>query len=304
VTQLACSGCGAVLDFGAERTRTCPYCLASAVLERPASPDRPNPTFTLGFTVEREAARSAVRSWARSRSVFTHGGLQRAALDDVRGVYLPAYVYSALSRASFTAVIGEDYTETETYTETDSDGKTVTRTRTVTRTEHRPLEGEHVAYVTDVLVTASRTVGNDELQAVEPFDLRALRRYTPALVAGWITEEPSRSRDESLELARREATEETGRKLARFMPGDSYADLRFATTIDRESLDLLLVPLWVFALKYAPDEPAARVFVNGQTLAVGGHAPRSTVRILVAVALGLLLIGGLVALIVLSAGRR
>jgi hypothetical protein len=303
VPLIACSGCGAVLDFGAERTRTCPYCLAPAVLERPPSPDRPNPAFALGFTVEREAARRAVRSWARSRSIFTHGGLQRAATDDVRGVYLPAYVYSALARASFSAMIGENYTETETYTDTDSDGKSVTRTRTVTRTEHRPLEGEHVSYVTDVLVTASRTVGNDELQAVEPFDLRALRRYTPALVAGWITEEPSRTTDECWALARKEATEETGARIARFMPGDSYSDLRFATSIDRESLDLMLVPLWVFALKYAPDKAAARVFVNGQTLAVAGHAPKSTVRIVIAVVLALAVVGGIVAAILLGARR-
>ena len=48
-----------------------------------------------------------------------------------QGIYVPAYLYSAVARSAYTAQIGEDYTETETYT--DSDGKT--QTRTVTRTD-------------------------------------------------------------------------------------------------------------------------------------------------------------------------
>ena len=43
-----------------------------------------------------------------------------------------------------------------------------------------------MADVHAVLFTASTGIPNVELAQVEPFDLRALRRYRPELVAGWI----------------------------------------------------------------------------------------------------------------------
>jgi len=69
----------------------------------------------------------------------------------------------------------------------------VRRTRTVTKTEWRSLSGERAEYVTDRVVTASRGLPNRDLEAIEPFDLRALGRYEPALLSGWLAEEPSLS---------------------------------------------------------------------------------------------------------------
>ena len=63
----------------------------------------------------------------------------------------------------------------------------------MTRTEYRPLAGRHVSYVTDVVVSASRGLSHGELGGIEPFDFRQMRRYSPALVSGWITEEFARA---------------------------------------------------------------------------------------------------------------
>ncbi|MFT5328111.1 MAG: hypothetical protein ACI8P0_006020, partial [Planctomycetaceae bacterium] len=41
-------------------------------------------------------------------------------------------------------------------------------------------------YIVDIVVTASAGVTNDALEAVEPFDLRALRRYDPSFISGWL----------------------------------------------------------------------------------------------------------------------
>ena len=225
--------------------------------------------------------------------------MRRAKVEDLRGVYLPAYLYSAVARSHFRAAIGEDYTETETYTATNAQGKTETRTRTVTRTEHRPLAGEHAAYVADVVVTASRALGNAELAAVEPFDLRALRRYDPALVVGWIAEDPSMNAAECFELARREAVEKVGASLHGFMPGDSHRDLVHQTWLEQESLELVLVPVWVLALRYRDDRGLLRVLVNGQTGRVAGVVPWSRPRVALAVVAVLLVLAAVVTALVL-----
>ena len=133
--NLRCQSCGAELVLAEqERTARCPFCAAASVVERPASPERPPPTFALGFALAPPEAGERVRRWLRTRHPWSHSGLKRAALQDVRGVYVPAFLYSARAVSRFSADIGEDYTETETYT-VQENGKTVTKTRQMTKTE-------------------------------------------------------------------------------------------------------------------------------------------------------------------------
>ncbi|AUX22670.1 hypothetical protein SOCEGT47_031740 [Sorangium cellulosum] len=289
--QLECETCGASLHIEADqRTAVCPYCASPSVVERPPSAHRPSPHFVLGFTMTRESALGAVKAWLGKRSLFVQSSVKTGTVDAIRGVYTPAYLYSAMAETRFAAQIGENYQETETYTTTDDKGNTVTRTRVVTRTEHRPLEGQRAAYITDVLVVASRAIHNAELEAVEPFDLRMMRRYTPAVLSGWIAEEPTMTQEECVGLARREALEKIGRELPRFMPGDSHHGLSHETHLDRETLELVYVPLWVLAIRHDPQKPPFRVLINGQTGAIHGKAPLSWIKIALAVLLVILLL--------------
>ncbi|WP_104981582.1 hypothetical protein [Sorangium cellulosum] len=299
--HLDCETCGASLRVDADqRTAVCPYCASPSVVERPPSHDRPAPHFVLGFSMSQESAQGAVKAWLGKRSFFVQSGVKAGTVDAIRGVYTPAYLYSAMAQTRYAAQIGENYQETETYTTRDDKGNTVTRTRVVTRTEHRHLEGQHATYVMDVLVVASRAVQNAELEAVEPFDLRTMRRYTPAVISGWIAEEPTMSQEECYGLARREALEKIGRELAGFMPGDSHHGLVHETHLDRETLELLYVPLWVLAIRHDPSKPPFRVLINGQTGAIHGKAPLSWVKITLVVLFVILL---LAAPFVLAAAR-
>jgi hypothetical protein len=184
----ACGQCGAALVFDGVRSATCPYCASGNFVERPPG-HGPEPAFVVTFVGDAVVARGALARWLGSRSWFCDAAVRRAIVEELRGVYVPAYLYSSVGHTSFTAQIGEHYSETETYTVTDAEGKTREETRTVTRTEYRPLAGTHVGYVTDVIVSASAGLANAELARVEPYDLRQLRRFSPALVAGWIVEE-------------------------------------------------------------------------------------------------------------------
>jgi len=294
----SCGHCGASLQFEGVRTQTCPYCASPNFVEKPASAGQPDPTFVVTFTGDAEVARRKLDAWLGSRTLFADSALRRAKVEDIRGVYLPAYLYSAVARTEYTAQIGEQYTETETYTTTEN-GKTVTKTRTVTRTEYRPLAGRHLGYITDVIVSASGGLSNAELQAAEPFDLKQLRRFSPALVSGWIHEEFSRGAGECQRLSRGEAVDEVGSRLRRFMPGDSYSDLAWKTIVEWESLEPVLVPVWVLALRYRGDKPPLRVVINGQTGKVAGKVPLSWWKIALPI---VLVLGAIAAIWLLSSG--
>ncbi len=269
--------------FEGVRSQNCPYCASPNFVERPPAADHTEPTFVVTFTGDDSVARRQLDAWLRSRSLFSDGRIKRARVEGLRGVYLPAYLYSAVSHSDYSAMIGEDYLETETYTTTDSEGNTTTHTRTVTRTEYRALSGRFMGYVSDVVVSASAGLSNNELEAVEPFDLKQLRRFTPALVSGWITEDYSRAVDECTQLSRGEAADHVGRKLRPFMPGDSFKDLSFKTTVQWESMEPVLVPIWVLAVRYRDDKPPLRVVINGQSGKITGDVPLSILKILITI---------------------
>lgn len=289
--ELSCSNCGATLRVDDSlRTSKCPYCANPQIVQRPPSPGRVEPTFVLGFAQTEQTARELVAHWLKSRGFFRDPALKKAEIVDLRGVYVPAYLYTVTAHAEYQAQIGEHYTETETYTTTEN-GKTVTRTRQVTKTEWRDLAGTLSRYVSDVVVTASRGVQNDELEAVEPFDLRAMGRYTPAVLSGWIAEEPTLPQEECARLAREEAHRDVTRFLDQFMPGDSHQLTHTSLRFENEAADLIYVPLWILAARHDPNKPPVRILVNGQTGKLLGKAPLSWLRIVVVVVLVLIAIG-------------
>jgi len=282
--ELACESCGAKLVVQAtQRTARCPYCDSPSVIDRPVTPDRPDPVFAIGFVIDGNRARDLLRAYLRGRR-WAPQALRRATAERVEGIYLPVYLYSAVADSRFQASIGENYTTTEF----DAKRKTMRR---VTKTEFRTLEGPHRCYVDDLFVTASESIPNNELEAIEPFDLGGLRPFKPATISGWISEEPSRSRDECLDLARHESRIDIEERLHVFMPGDSHNSLRSFTDFTDEAMDLTLVPVWVCALRWRKDKDPIRLLVNGQTGSVAGGTPVSWAKIATVVAVGLTLIG-------------
>ena len=273
--RFECGQCGAALAFDRVRTEVCPYCASPSFLERPASSSHVDPTFCLAFTGDAAWAKTRLERWIGRRMLVADPALRHASVEELRGVYLPAYLYSAVARTDYTASIGEHYKETETYTKTHDDGTKTTETREVTRTEYRPLSGEHLGYITDVVVSASTGLDHPTFAHLQPFELRQLRRHSPALVSGWIQEEFSRDADECMRVSRNEAVDAVGDQLRSFMPGDSHADLHWKTRVEWESLDPVLVPVWVFAVRYRGDRAPMRVVINGQTGTIAGKVPLS-----------------------------
>jgi hypothetical protein len=109
--EFECRDCGAVLGVEpSQRTATCAYCRSPSVIERPASVDRPRPTYVVPFVSSREHAAAAVRAWQRRLGFFRSSVLKEAPVSEVWGVYLPALLYSAVSHSAWRAQIGEHYT--------------------------------------------------------------------------------------------------------------------------------------------------------------------------------------------------
>lgn len=291
-TTIECESCRAVLTLpGAERAQVCPYCASPNVVA--SHGDGSLPVFCIPHAEGETLAKRSLAAWQNGLGFFRHPGVRRAKLEQFRGVYLPAVLYGAVARTSYSASIGEEYWVTKSRT-VIVNGKSQTRTERVKEHEWVQLSGQFDSYATDIIVSASAGLPNEELGAVEPFDLRALRRFAPGLVAGWAVEAPTRTQHACITLARGEFTHSIGGRLAAFMPGDLHRNLEHSSTVEQESAAPLLVPLWVLALKYDQKKPALRVLVNGQTGKTWAKVPWSWQRIFLTVGLALALIAAVV----------
>ena len=287
--DIKCSNCGAEIQVeDALATAECPFCGSASIIERPSA-EVERPDYAIGFALERGPAAERMRQWIHSSRNFLHirmDFVEQAIEKEMRGIYLPAYMLGGVADIDYDARIGEDYQETETYT--DSEGKT--QTRTVTKTEWCRLRGNVREYLPDVLVTGSRGVDNDTLERIEPYDYALLRRFDPRLTVGWISEIPTRPREEVIQLAKEEAQAKLQARVKAMMPGDHVGQVDLETAFSDVSLNLLQVPVWSLRVSRGEGKPPIHILLNGQTGKCGGKIPYSGWRI----ALFILVIVGLV----------
>ena len=77
------------------------------------------------------------------------------------------------------------------------------------------------------------------------------------------------------------------------MPGDGFSDLHWRAAIHWEAMDPVLVPVWMFAVRYRDERPPLRVAINGQTGKIAGKVPLSWPRVVA----GIVVLAAVVALI-------
>ncbi len=300
--HLKCDNCGAeIVTQQDQRSYTCPFCDSTYVLEVPATDDRPAPEFVIGFAVTSEQAEQIYRRWISDKSWFHPSDLSQARLADrLRGVYLPFWHFAMLAESEWQAQIGEHWYRTETYTERGPDGKTVTKTRRVQETEWWPLAGRHHRYYSGHLVSAAAGLPQAEAEQVMPYRLEALKRFDPSYLAGWGAEEASVDRETALARCREEFERRARRHVAEFLPGDTHRNLQLATRFGDATSDLCLLPIYLMNYRYGGKE--FRFLINGQTGAIAGKKPYSSTRIAIAVVVGIVAVGMVVATIAAIAG--
>ncbi|MGV3621279.1 MAG: hypothetical protein ACO1OB_10700 [Archangium sp.] len=281
VSTIECEACRAVLSLpGAQRAQVCPYCASPNVVAGHFAGE--TPVFCIPHAEGESLATRSLKAWQSRLGFFRHPGVRKAKLESFQGVYLPAVLYGAVAHTDYSASIAEEYYVMKTRTVMVG-GKSQTRTERVKEHEWRPLNGRFSAYATDIIVSASAGLPNEELEAIEPFDMKALRRYSQGLVAGWAVEAPTRALAHCISAARKEFVGHVGGRLAAFMPGDMHSSLRHESQVEQESADPMLVPLWVLALKYDEKKPALRVLINGQTGKTWAQVPWSWQRIIITI---------------------
>ncbi len=295
--HLRCDSCGAQITIDPqERSYTCPFCDSTYVVEldTPETGRQP-PEFVIGFAITPDAALEKFHEWLGAGGWFRPSDLKMAQIDQrLRGVYLPFWSFSLLAYSQWSASVGEHWYRTETYTVTVN-GKTETRTRQVQETEWWQLAGQFHHYYNGYLVSASRGLSQQDADRISPFQLPALKRYSPSFLAGWACEEYQIERDQALETTQRWCRDQQQKNIGGFLPGDTHRSIVANTTFSDINSDLILLPVYVLSYRYR--DKLYRFLLNGQTGKTVGDKPLSYRRIAATVVVSIVAVVGLIAIL-------
>ena len=282
--EVQCKQCGAITIYDAlETAAVCPFCGSTSVM--PAAKENTQaPNAACPFSITKEQAGASFTRWLK-RKWFTPKKAKRSASPEAfQGVYLPYWTYDAQTTSNFTARAGFDYTVKS------NDGKS-----THTKTDWKRVRGVYQEFFDDVTILASKRQEDSGVKGCEPFDFSKMIPYSPQVVAGFVAERYSIGLKEGWGLAQNIIKFRLNTNISNYVKKHWKANradgVKFSTLYDNITYKYLLVPVWISSFKYK--DKVYEFAVNGQTGKVGGKAPVSAWRVILAILIGVGIIAGL-----------
>ena len=297
--EVQCGSCGAIIAFTPpEVARECDFCGAKIVAQPKSADPIVAPEGVLPFRVTQHQASAALKKWLSTRW-FAPGALKKlASQESIGGVYLPFWTYDAHSTSYYTGERGEHYYVTESYTDTDAQGNSVTKTRQVRKTRWYPASGMVSRWFDDLLIPATRSLPQNRLAALEPWDLVELRPYEPAYLSGYKAQHYQVELAEGFEQAKQVAARVIDGDVRRDIGGDEQRVHRVTTQYSAITFKHILLPVYVGAYRF--HQKVYQVVINGRTGEVQGERPYSAWKIIFFVLFLLFTIGLILLLLSLT----
>lgn len=267
--SLECGNCESVFAHHVEETpQRCPFCHSQDLEESDQHRKVITPTGLIPFTISRQQAQAQLGR--QLRSWFLAEGLRNLLQPEgLRGVYLPYFQYDALTRSSWRAEAGFRVVK-------------LVKDKAVDSMAWEGTGGyyEHFFEAVDLPFTQ----GIDELEEVEPYDLRQLVPYDPRYLRSFITE--LYDTDEVGTFAQADAimSDAIKEEVQKRAPGKEIRGLKVVSEKFALGFRHVLVPMWVGTFHYGGEK--FQYLINGQTGLMHGERPLSTQRMLMAVGSG------------------
>ena len=284
--EVTCADCGATVEFiGSLVSVECAFCGQPVQVDHARQAEEALPVDgILPFGVKREKAAELLRRWVKSRwfapNAFKKAGVQ----GKFSGVYLPFWTYDSMTFNRYTGQRGEYYYVTV------GSGKNQRQER---RTRWYPASGRFQRFFDDVLVVATRSLPDKLLRKLEPWPLSTCRAYDQSFLAGFLARRYEVDLDEGFGRARLLMDSALRQEVCRRIGGDTQRITSLDTRHDAITFKHLLLPVW--SLGYRFKGKPYQLVINAVTGEVQGTRPWSFWKIFFAALLGLIVVGGIVA---------
>jgi DNA-directed RNA polymerase subunit RPC12/RpoP len=288
-TETRCPGCGAVVLLEDNvATDKCPFCATHLETQPEVAKAMIPPEAVLPFTKDLGGAREAFDRWLTNLWFAPNELKKLANLGQLSGVYIPYWTYDAMTYTFYDGERGDNYTVTIMVTQRDSEGREVQVPQTVIQVRWTNVSGEVQHFFDDVLVCGSKSLRQDLISAIGPWDTTKMEPFEPAYLSGFKTERYAVGLKDGMQVAKKEMEATIYNLICQDIGGDQQRVHGKQTKYSGLTFKHTLVPIWVAAYRYR-DKPF-QILINGRTGRVSGDRPYSTWKIVRLIAIILLAI--------------
>ncbi len=259
----SCPNCGAgvICDSLAASTR-CHFCHTPVILTGRLSGEY-KPDLIIPFKTTKQTAESVFQKYLDGKFLLPRGFRQEVKINELSALYVPYWLKSGLTDASFSA--------TGKKIRTWSSGNT-----TYTNTKLYRVEREAEFAFIRVPCDGSKRIDDSLMESIEPFDYTGIKPFSMSYLSGCAAEKYDVTKEQAagrIDQRVREAAEEELRKTAVY---DSFEGAVTTVTYRQQQYVYALLPVWFFNYNYKGKDYSFAM--NGQTGTMFGELPVSPVK--------------------------
>jgi len=260
VSEYSCESCGGEIYTDANTSATvCPYCGNAVILKGRLSgvlkPDRVIP-----FKQTKEEALDMLQKHIKSNKFVAKGFLDEKKLEEIKGLYVPYWVYDA------------EMTVNITY-----DGVRESKSGNRTERKHYCVKrGGEIAY-DHIPVDGSVKMSDSLMESIEPFDHSKSEEFKTGYLTGYVADKYDVSQERAARRARRRMEEGAAQAFQKTVHGYTYVDVMgVESKFNKSNVDYVLYPVWLINTEW--NGKNYTFAMNGQTGKMSGNLPKNKKR--------------------------
>lgn len=254
-----CKSCGGEIVGDVNTAATaCPFCGSPVVMTGNLSGVL-KPDYVIPFKLDKKAAKEKLKQHFTGKRLLPKAFKTENHISEVKGIYVPFWLYDTDANAD----IRYKGTKTRFWSDKDYD---------YTETSYYSIHRKGSIGFDHVPVDGSKSMENDLMESIEPFDFREAVDFQTAYLAGYFADKYDVTAEECIERANeriRHSTEEAFRDTVKgyssVIPENTSIRLKNGTT------KYALYPVWVLQTRWKGEN---YIFaMNGQTGKFVGNLP-------------------------------
>ncbi len=281
-----CDNCSAkvVLSSG-ETAKSCPFC-GTAHVRKTEELAGIKPNAVIPFLLTDDKALELSRTWAKKRLFAPRKFKKNLCTDNVKGVYTPCFTFDSKTTSYYEGKIGK------THTRTVGSGK---NRRTQTYVVWRRISGVYNHSFDDLLISAGSKLNQNKLEKISPFDTAVSKEYEKKYMLGFMAYHYDASLESCWQNAKDKMDDKIRRGILSNYVYDRVAYLNVSSSHSDVKFKYVMLPVYVGNFNYK--QKLYNFYVNGSSGKVYGKTPKSILKILLSVLIGVLAVAGVIWLI-------
>lgn len=254
-----CESCGGEIIGDDSLTSTkCPFCGNSIVIKSGFAGGY-KPDGIIPFKLDKAAAKEALKEHTKGKKFVPGIFRNNNHLDEIKGVYVPFWVYTLKVHADF------EFEAQKSTSNTNNDIVTTT-TRYYT-----PVRQGDIVF-TNVPVDASKQMPDDLMDSIEPFDIFDEKDFQMPYLAGYLAQKYDIDSDECFQRADKRIRATVEQEFTNSVSGyDSTTVTNSQVDVIDKTVKYVLLPVWILSTSW--NNQNFIFAMNGQTGKFIGDLP-------------------------------